>query len=94
MAVDGKVIGVLAAEVMELLEAAQQEGYDLTLGTVAIVVETTAKNVAQPEIPDYTNVLFKTNESRGWVQYGFFMAAARAALDRPSPFDQTENGDT
>lgn len=70
-------LGEIATVSAELIDQLEEDYGDqeVEVGMVAIVVELTNKDEDGVE---YTGVHFRTNETRRWVQHGFFSAAVRA----------------
>lgn len=69
MSVDTTTVGVLVADLVESM-AAEYAKDDVRIGTVAVVVEVEGEN--------WTWVRYRCSDPRGWVQEGFFQAAAAA----------------
>lgn len=77
-------MGVLVAELMDTI--AGEYGEDVTVGTVAVVVEIDGG--------EWTQVRYRCSDPRSWVQEGFFLAAQRAVIAGRETPDEDDDGDS
>lgn len=76
MSIDGTKIGRIAAEVMERVENEKpDDGEELSIGTVAVIVEVLAD---EEDGPGWSWISYRCSDVRPWVQAGLFGAATRA----------------
>lgn len=81
MALDTTRLGELAAGMMERL-AEGYEDHDVTVGTVALIVEVNSG--------DWTAVTYRCSDPRAWVQRGLMEAGISAIMRTDSMDDDAE----
>lgn len=85
MTVDTHPIGQLVAEVMGEID--ELYGENARLGVFALVAEVV---IDDEDTPGVTNILYRCNDDRTWIQAGLFDAAKRFAQSGSYPLDNTE----
>lgn len=84
MSLDTTKLGQVAAELMESL-ANSYEGYDVEVGTVALIVEVNAS--------EWTAVTYRCSDPRVWIQKGLMRAGISAVNAANGHGEDDDDGD-